>query len=178
MSMSLVFLITCIVCSLLTLFLSKFEAYIHKMKFGCIVLATTLAGGSAARRLRNTRRLREDTFIFDTVADGTAQATTANTSDKVGTSCSTDDRRVKFMDDDDQDYMDITTTKWHSGGYRMDCVDKGSHTGWQCWATCSPVRCYFVSLSPLVLFCACSHMFDSTFFTHSFRIQILWSGIS
>jgi len=108
------------------------------MKFGCIVLATTLAGGSAARRLRNTRRLREDTFIFDTVADGTAQATTANTSDKVGTSCSTDDRRVKFMDDDDQDYMDITTTKWHSGGYRMDCVDKGSHTGWQCWATCSP----------------------------------------
>lgn len=20
----------------------------------------------------------------------------------------------------------------------MDCKDKGSHTGWQCWATCSP----------------------------------------
>ena len=36
----------------------------------------------------------------------------------------------------EQDYMNIVTTKWHSGGYRMDCVDKGSHTGWQCAAMC------------------------------------------
>jgi len=128
------------------------------MKFECIILATTLAGGSA-RRLGKTRRLREDTFIFDTVADGAAQATTANNSNKVGTSCSTDDRWVKFINDD-QDYIDIATTKWHSGGYRMDCVDKGSHTGWQCWATCSPVRCYFVSFSLFSSwrYCACSHI--------------------
>lgn len=41
-----------------------------------------------------------------------------------------------FEANTEQDYMNIVTTKWHSGGYRMDCVDKGSHTGWQCAAMC------------------------------------------
>ncbi len=76
-----------------------------------------------------------DTYIFQTQADGYA----TGQGDKVGADCSTDTRRVTFVDGgDDGDYMDIVTTKWHSGGYRMDCKDKGSHTGWQCWATCSP----------------------------------------
>lgn len=43
-----------------------------------------------------------------------------------------------YIADADGDYIDIKTDKWSSGGYRMDCMDKGSHTGWQCWASCSP----------------------------------------
>lgn len=76
-----------------------------------------------------------DTFIFQTQADGFA----TGQGNEVGADCSTDTRRVTFVDGDGSgDYMDIVTTKWHSGGYRMDCKDRGSHTGWQCWATCSP----------------------------------------
>ena len=149
------------------------------MKFGSILLATTLAGGSARRLGDDTRRLNEDTFIFETVTHGSAQATTANISAKVGKSCSTDDRWVHFVDDEQGDYIDIATTKWHSGGYRMDCVDKGSHTGWQCWASCSPVRCYIslFSLTPHGLF---SHniICASSLCTRSFPIQISWSGVT
>ena len=43
-----------------------------------------------------------------------------------------------YVADADGDYIDIKTDKWSSGGYRMDCMDKGSHTAWQCWASCSP----------------------------------------
>ena len=43
-----------------------------------------------------------------------------------------------YVTDADGDYIDIKTDKWSSGGYRMDCMDKGSHTAWQCWASCSP----------------------------------------
>ena len=43
-----------------------------------------------------------------------------------------------YITDASGDYIDIKTDKWSSGGYRMDCMDKGSHTGWQCWASCSP----------------------------------------
>ena len=43
-----------------------------------------------------------------------------------------------YIADADGDYIDIKTDKWSSGGYRMDCMDKGSHTAWQCWASCSP----------------------------------------
>ena len=77
-----------------------------------------------------------DTYIFRDVADGYA----TGQGDRVGTSCSTDDRRVSFVSDGGGglDYMDIRTSKWHSGGYRMNCVDKGAHTGWSCWASCSP----------------------------------------
>lgn len=84
-------------------------------------------------RQQQERQLDADTYIFETVADGAAQGQ----GDKVGTSCSTDGRWMSFVDDA-VDYMDIATTKWHSPGYRMDCKDKGSHTNWQCWATCSP----------------------------------------
>ena len=45
---------------------------------------------------------------------------------------------ISYISDADGDYIDIKTDKWSSGGYRMDCQDKGSHTGWQCWASCSP----------------------------------------
>ena len=58
-----------------------------------------------------------DTFIFQTQADGFA----TGQGDKVGADCSTDTRRVTFVDGDDGDYMDIVTSKWHSGEF---CIAK------------------------------------------------------
>ena len=50
-----------------------------------------------------------DTYIFQTQADGFA----TGQGDKVGTDCSTDTRRVFFVDGgDDGDYIDIITSKW------------------------------------------------------------------
>ncbi len=48
------------------------------------------------------------------------------------------DSSLSYIADAGGDYIDVKTDKWSSGGYRMDCMDKGSHTGWQCWASCSP----------------------------------------
>ena len=108
--------------------------------YALLICSTGSSISSQSQSLRsnnrnNERKLNEDTFIFNTVSDGYAKGI----GDKVGKSCSTDDRWVSFVvNDDGNDYIDIATTKWHSGGYRMDCVDKGAHTGWQCAATCSP----------------------------------------
>jgi len=114
------------------------------MKFTTFIISLTLAllpGSSSSQSLRRNnkvvveRQLNEDTFIFNQLSDGYAQGT----GDKVGTSCSTSDRYASFTDGgNDPDYINIVTSKWHSGGYRMDCKDKGAHTGWQCAATCSP----------------------------------------
>jgi len=105
---------------------------------GLIALAPSVW---AAQSLRGERQLSPnifgapDAYIFQNVDDGSA----IGQGDKVGVDCSTDTRRVTFVDggDNGNDYMDIVTTKWHSGGYRLDCKDRGGHTGWQCWATCS-----------------------------------------
>mmetsp|Transcript_9119 Transcript_9119/g.12669 ORF Transcript_9119/g.12669 Transcript_9119/m.12669 type:complete len:1055 (-) Transcript_9119:126-3290(-) len=78
----------------------------------------------------------DDAVIFETIGDAYAQGQ----GEKVGTPCSTGGT-VSFVDNTgnaEADYMTITTTKWHSGGYRMSCLDKGAHTGWACWAACQP----------------------------------------
>ena len=50
-----------------------------------------------------------DTYIFQTEADGYA----TGQGDKVGADCSTDARRVFFVDGgDDGDFIDIITSKW------------------------------------------------------------------
>lgn len=56
--------------------------------------------------------------------------------------------------------MNVATTKWHSGGYRMECFDKGSHTNWNCAAECSLVRPNFRNWDYLTFEARASGTFD------------------
>ena len=92
------------------------------------------------RIIDEKRRLNADAVIFNTYDDGFAQAANGYTdSPKIGTACSTSSY-VSFIADPDGDYINVATTKWHSGGPRLECYDKGSHTNWQCAAKCPQWR--------------------------------------
>mmetsp|Transcript_15018 Transcript_15018/g.23252 ORF Transcript_15018/g.23252 Transcript_15018/m.23252 type:complete len:834 (+) Transcript_15018:90-2591(+) len=118
----------------------KFSSILVVGGVGSELLAATANAsrlGESSINQQQQRSLDADTYIYQTVNDGYAQLTTSNQSEKEGTPC-TAGRTVNYIADAGGDYIDINTDKWSSGGYRMDCMDKGSHTGWQCWASCSP----------------------------------------
>mmetsp|Transcript_7476 Transcript_7476/g.9966 ORF Transcript_7476/g.9966 Transcript_7476/m.9966 type:complete len:843 (-) Transcript_7476:975-3503(-) len=108
------------------------------------------------------RDLQEDAIIFQNYDDGFAKG---DQGDKVGTPCFTDGRWVSFVENSgsaEPDYMNIATTKWHSGGYRMACMDRGSHTNWQCWAACQPTPYpNFLEWGYLIFEAKVSGVFDS-----------------
>jgi len=112
------------------------------MKCAAAFSFLSLAASSAAETVRSSgRKLAADAFIFSQHADGFAKLTNGFTqSDKEGFQCSTSEAYVSFVAGvgEETGYMQISTNKWHSGGYRIDCMDKGAHTGYKCAATCSP----------------------------------------
>lgn len=104
------------IASLLLIFLSTVSAE-----------QSLLRGGAAS----TTRQLNADAYIFkESSSDGYAQGTGS----KAGNACNTH-AIVTFVDDGDQDYMNVATTKWRSGGYRMGCLEKDSN--WNCIAECN-----------------------------------------
>jgi len=94
------------------------------MKITTLIISLTLAllpGSSSSQSLRRNnnkvaeRQLNdnEDTYIFNQLSDGYAQGS----GDKVGVSCSASDTYASFTDGgNDPDYINIVTSKWHSGG--------------------------------------------------------------
>lgn len=73
------------------------------------------AEGEWQEQPRELEPATDDTFIFLTREDGFA----TGQGDKVGADCSTDARRVFFVDGGtDEDYIDIVTSKW----VRWKCV--------------------------------------------------------